>query len=142
MTLANELTIDAPLFAKLFITDHSGFFAVGLLIYQHFRGRRGAQFWCLFALAMGTAIFQAAYRLGGFAAFSNSTHDPRVVAAICVISLFGMFLATRIKRVSLPSRGSPNLRSGSDGLHPESGSPFDKRQALARSFADIRAVSR
>jgi hypothetical protein len=75
---------------------------------------------------MGTAIFQATYRLGGFAALSNSTHDPSVVAAICVISLFGVFLATRIKRVPLPSRDTP----------------FDKRQPSPRSFADIRVVSR
>jgi peptidoglycan/LPS O-acetylase OafA/YrhL len=39
ITFANELTIDAPIFEKLFMADDSGFFAVGLLIYQHYRGR-------------------------------------------------------------------------------------------------------
>jgi peptidoglycan/LPS O-acetylase OafA/YrhL len=38
ITFASELTIDAPIFEKLFIADDSGFFAVGLLIYQHYRG--------------------------------------------------------------------------------------------------------
>jgi peptidoglycan/LPS O-acetylase OafA/YrhL len=34
ITFANELTIDAPIFEKIFIADDSGFFAVGLLIYE------------------------------------------------------------------------------------------------------------
>lgn len=42
ITLANELTIDAPIVEKLFLADNSGYFAVGLLIYEFYRGRRGA----------------------------------------------------------------------------------------------------
>ncbi len=37
ITFANEITIDAPILEKLFMADDSGFFAVGLLIYQHYR---------------------------------------------------------------------------------------------------------
>ncbi|MBN8978994.1 MAG: acyltransferase [Rhizobiales bacterium] len=103
ITFANELTIDAPLFEKLFIADDSGFFAVGLLIYQHYRGRRGMRFWSLFALAIGTAIFQATHRLERLGAHPDSTFDPKVVAVICIVALFGVFLATRIKRVPLPA---------------------------------------
>lgn len=103
ITFANELTIDAPIFEKLFIADDSGFFAVGLLIYQHYRGRRGIRFWSLFALAMGTAIFQATHRLERLGAHPDSTFDPKVVAVICIVALFGVFLATRIKRVPLPA---------------------------------------
>lgn len=104
ITFANELTIDAPIFEKLFIADDSGFFAVGLLIYQHYRGRRGVRFWSLFALAMGTATFQAMHKLERLGAHPDSTFDPKVVAAICVVSLFGVFLATRVKRVPLPGK--------------------------------------
>ena len=77
-----------------------------------------------------------------FRIYGDSLTHVALTAAICVISLFGVFLATRIKRVPLPSRDTPNLRSGSDGLHLEPGSPFDKRQPSPRSFADIRVVSR
>jgi peptidoglycan/LPS O-acetylase OafA/YrhL len=104
ITFANELTIDAPLFEKLFIADDSGFFAVGLLIYQHYRGRRGMRFWSLFALAMGTAIFQATHKLERLGAHPDSSFDPKIVAAICVVALFGVFLATRIKRIPLPGK--------------------------------------
>jgi peptidoglycan/LPS O-acetylase OafA/YrhL len=49
ITFANELTIDAPIFEKLFIAD-SGFFAVGLLIYEYYRGRRDL---ALFGILLG-----------------------------------------------------------------------------------------
>lgn len=103
ITFANELTIDAPIFEKVFIADDSGFFVVGLLIYQHYRGRRGTRFWSLFALAMGTAIFQATHKLERLGAHPDNTFDPRVVAAICVVALLGVFLATRTKRIPLPA---------------------------------------
>jgi peptidoglycan/LPS O-acetylase OafA/YrhL len=103
ITFANELTIDAPIFEKLFMADDSGFFAVGLLIYQHYRGRRGARLWALSALALGTAVFQAVHKLERLGVHSHGSFDPRVVAAICIVSLAIVFLATRIKRVPLPA---------------------------------------
>src|SRR6185295_1782712 len=63
ITFANELTIDAPIFEKLFMADDSGFFAVGLLIYQHYRGRRDGWLWALSVLALGTAVFQSVHKL-------------------------------------------------------------------------------
>ena len=90
-------------FEKVFIADDSGFFVVGLLIYQHYRGRRGTQFWSLFALAMRTAIFQATHKLERLSAHPDNTFDPRVVAVICVVALLGVFLPTRIKRIPIPA---------------------------------------
>lgn len=43
ITFANELTIDSPIFKKLFMADDRGFFVVGLLVHQHYRGRRHAR---------------------------------------------------------------------------------------------------
>lgn len=103
ITFANELTIDAPIFEKLFLADDSGFFAVGLLIYQHYRGRRDAGLWALSALALGTAVFQAVHKLERLGVHTGGSFDPKVVAAICVVSLGIVFLATRIKRVPLPA---------------------------------------
>lgn len=104
ITFANELTIDAPIFEELFMADDSGFFAVGLLIYQRYRGRRGAKLWALSSLALGTAVFQAAHKLEWLGVHTHGSFDPRVVAAICVISLGLVLLATRIKRVPLPAK--------------------------------------
>jgi peptidoglycan/LPS O-acetylase OafA/YrhL len=104
ITFANELTIDAPIFEKLFMADDSGFFAVGLLIYQHYRGRRDARLWALSALALGTAVFQAVHKLERLGVHTGGSFDPRVVAAICVVSLGVIFLSTRIKSVPLPAK--------------------------------------
>jgi peptidoglycan/LPS O-acetylase OafA/YrhL len=103
LTFANELTIDAPIFEKLFMADDSGFFAVGLLIYQHYRGRRDARLWGLMALALGTAVFQAVHKLERLGVHAGGSFDPKVIAAICIVSLAIVFLATRIKRVPLPT---------------------------------------
>lgn len=104
ITFVNELTIDAPIFEKLFATDDSGFFAVGLLIYQHYRGRHDLRWWALLALSLGTAVFQSIHKLERLGAHANSTYDPRVVAAICIVGLGMVFLATRIKQVPLPAK--------------------------------------
>jgi peptidoglycan/LPS O-acetylase OafA/YrhL len=103
ITFANELTIDAPIFEKLFIADDSGFFAVGLLIYQHYRGRRGSRFWALSALALGTAVFQSIHKLERLRPHTGGSFDPWIVATICVVSLSLVFLASRIKRVPIPA---------------------------------------
>jgi peptidoglycan/LPS O-acetylase OafA/YrhL len=103
ITFINELTIDAPLFEKLFMADDSGFFAVGLLIYEHYRGRRDAKLYGLLALAMGTAVFQAVHKLERLDVHTGNSFDPIVVAAICVVSLGIVFLATRIKSIPLPT---------------------------------------
>jgi peptidoglycan/LPS O-acetylase OafA/YrhL len=104
ITFANELTIDAPIFEKLFMTDDSGFFAVGLLIYQHYRGRRDARLWALSALALGTAVFQAVHKLERLGVLTGGSFDPIVVAAICIVSLGVVFFAVRIKSVPLPAK--------------------------------------
>jgi peptidoglycan/LPS O-acetylase OafA/YrhL len=103
ITFANELTIDAPIFEKLFMADDSGFFAVGLLIYEHYRGRRDAKLWALSVLALGTAVFQAVHKLERLGVHTHGSFDPKLVAAICVVSLAIVFLASRIKRVPLPA---------------------------------------
>ena len=104
ITFANELTIDAPIFEKLFMADDSGFFAVGLLIYQHYRGRRGARLWALSALALGTAVFQAVHKLERLGVHTHGSFDHRIVAAICVVSLGIVLLASKIERVPLPAK--------------------------------------
>jgi hypothetical protein len=104
VTFANELTIDAPIMEKLFMADDSGFFAVGLLIYEHYRGRRDARLWGMMVLATGTAAFQAVHKLERLGVQTHGSFNPNVVAAICIVSLAIVFLATRIKRVPLPAK--------------------------------------
>jgi peptidoglycan/LPS O-acetylase OafA/YrhL len=103
ITFANELTLDAPFIEKLFLTDDSGFFAVGLLIYQFYRGRRGSPLYALLALSIGTAVFQSIHKAVKLAPHTGGVYDEWMVAAICLASVAIIFLATRIRHVPLPS---------------------------------------
>jgi peptidoglycan/LPS O-acetylase OafA/YrhL len=112
ITFVNELTVDLPLIEKVFIADDSGFFAVGLLIYEHFRGRRDAMLYGLLALSIGTSIFQALHKLPKLNHLTGGTFDQSIVVTICLVSVAMIFLATRLRRVPLPT----GLLIGAGGL--------------------------
>lgn len=103
ITFVNELTVDLPIIEKVFMADDSGFFAVGLLIYEHYRGRRDMRLYSLLTLAMGTAAFQAVHKLERLGVHTHGSFDPGVVTAICIISLGTVFAATRVKSLPLPA---------------------------------------
>ena len=104
ITFTNELTLDLHIIEKLFIADDSGFFAVGLLIYEFHRGRRDAALYGLFALSTGTAVFQALHKLERLGVHTNDSFDKSVVALISLASIAIIFLATRIRHVALPPK--------------------------------------
>ena len=103
ITFANELTIDALWAEKLFLADDSGFFAVGLLIYEFYRGRRGAMLYSMLALSVGTAVFQALHKLVRLAPHTGGVFDQWIVVAICLASVAIIFSATQVRRVPLPA---------------------------------------
>lgn len=103
ITFANELTIDALWAEKLFLADDSGFFAVGLLIYEFYRGRRGAMLYSMLAISIGTAVFQALHKLVKLAPHTGGVFDEWIVAAICLGSVAVIFTATQVRRVPLPA---------------------------------------
>jgi peptidoglycan/LPS O-acetylase OafA/YrhL len=143
ITFANELTVDAPLVEKLFLTDDSGFFAVGLLIYQFYRGRRGPLLYGLFALSIGTAVFQSIHKAVKLAPHTGGVFDPWTVAAICLASIAVIFVATRIRDVPLP----PALVLAAGGLtyplyllHMQFGYVLFARQAPANPVPMVVAI--
>lgn len=103
ISFANELTIDAPIFEKLFVTKDSGFFAAGLLIYEHYRGRRDLALYSIFTLAVATSVFQAVHKLERLGTHTGGTFDERIVVAICLASIAVIFLATRIQKLPRPA---------------------------------------
>lgn len=112
LTFANELTIDAPIFEKVFLADDSGFFAVGLLIYAFYRGRRDAALYALMVLSVGTSVFQAVHKLGRLSLHGGSTFEQWVVVAICLASIALVVLAINIRRLPL----SAHLVAGLGGM--------------------------
>jgi peptidoglycan/LPS O-acetylase OafA/YrhL len=102
ITFANELTIDARIFEKLFLADDSGFFAVGLVTYEFYRGRRDLKLYAILALSVGTAVFQSLHKLIRLVPHPGGAFDDAVVVAICLASVAVIFLATRLRRLPLP----------------------------------------
>lgn len=58
LSMLNEHVLDSGLLQKLLVTDHSGFFAVGVLLYLFRRGHRGPLPWTLLALSVLVALDQ------------------------------------------------------------------------------------
>jgi peptidoglycan/LPS O-acetylase OafA/YrhL len=102
ITFANELTVDLPLIEKLFIADDSGFFAIGLLIYEYYRGRRDTMLYGILALSICTAIFQALHKLPKLSALTGAAFNEWIVVTICLLSVAVIFLASRVRRIPLP----------------------------------------
>jgi len=93
----------APIFEKIFIADDSGFFAVGLLIYEYYRGRRDLKLNSILALSVGTSVIQAVHKLERLGVHTAGSFDARVAAAICRVSIAVILLATRIRKLPLPA---------------------------------------
>ncbi|WP_328516549.1 acyltransferase family protein [Tardiphaga alba] len=103
ITFANELTIDAPVFEKLFLADDSGFFAVGLALHEIHRGRRDPKLYAILALSIGTAVFQSLHKLIRLGPHTGGSFDHVMVVVICLASIAVVFLATRLRRLPLPA---------------------------------------
>lgn len=102
ITFANELTVDALIVEKVFMADDSGFFAVGLLFYEYYRGRRDPRLFAVMALAVGTAVFQSIHKIEKLGVHTGGSFDPKVVTAICLVSIALVFLAIRARHIPLP----------------------------------------
>ena len=58
LSMLNELVLGSNALQKLLLTDHSGFFAVGVVLYLFRRGERGVLAWMLFGLSVLVAFDQ------------------------------------------------------------------------------------
>lgn len=102
-SVINETMIKSILIQKIFLTDSSGFFATGLLLYEFYVGRRNVALQCLLAYAASCAVFQAVDNLHWWREHFVVVPDEWVVAAICLAAIVTVMQATRIRRLPLPS---------------------------------------
>jgi len=105
VSLLNELTIDIRFFGKTLLTDYSGFFASGIVMYQMLAGKPDGRLRCIFLLAVMTGIYQSVHNLRWIRQDTGSDFDELIVAGTFVSSVAVIFLATRIKHLPL----SPKL---------------------------------
>jgi peptidoglycan/LPS O-acetylase OafA/YrhL len=99
ISLLNELTVDITFFGKTLLTDYSGFFASGILMYQMLVGKSDGRLRGLFILAVMTGLYQSVHNLRWIRQETGIDFDELTVAAIFVSSVAIIFLATRIKHL-------------------------------------------
>lgn len=92
LSMLNVIALKSNALEKLFLTDHSGFFAVGVVLYLMRRGGRGAPAWLLLGLGSLVAVFQSfvvvdRLRIGYATAYSNT------VVAFCALGAIGIVAA-------------------------------------------------
>jgi peptidoglycan/LPS O-acetylase OafA/YrhL len=105
LSLLNELTLDIRVFGKTLLTDYSGFFASGIVMYQMLAGKPDGRLRCIFLLAVMTGTYQAVHNLRWIRQETGSDFNDLMVAAIFIASIAVIFLAARIKHLPL----SPKL---------------------------------
>ncbi len=99
ISLFNELTVDIRFFGKTLLTDYSGFFASGILLYQMLAGKSDGRLRGLFVLAVMTGIYQSVHNLRWIRQETGGDFDELTVAGVFVASIAIIFLATRIKQL-------------------------------------------
>jgi peptidoglycan/LPS O-acetylase OafA/YrhL len=103
ISLLVEMNVDASWIRKLLLTDYSGFFATGILLYQVRKGRRDAALQCLLASSVAMAVYQSVHSLDWLRAETGTDFDDFIVGAICLVSILIVMLVTRIRELPLSS---------------------------------------
>ena len=103
ISLVNELGIESYAIRKIFLTDQSGFFASGVLLFEISRGRIGPAVQCLFGSAVAVAVLQAVHNLEGMRALTGHPFDGMTVAAVSLAIIATTTAAARVRTLPLAS---------------------------------------
>jgi peptidoglycan/LPS O-acetylase OafA/YrhL len=103
LSLCNELVIESGALRKLLLTDESGFFAAGVLLYEIYRGRREPALFALFGFAALCAAIEAVTNLTWMRQHFGVPFDDLVVAALSLASIATVAAAVHVRTMPLPS---------------------------------------
>lgn len=104
VSLLNEVWIGSYVLRKILLTDQSGFFSCGALLFEICRGRRSAGIQLLFGAAAMIAVGQAVKNVEGWRIMTGQPFDAFTVAmlSVCIIGL--AIVAVRLGHLPLPPR--------------------------------------
>jgi len=103
ISLLNEMVLDSFAIRKVLLTNQSGYFSAGLLLYEMYLGRRSAAVQWLFALAAACAVSQAIVNAKELQDRFGVTFDGWTVTTICLAAILVVMFGIRIRRVPLPA---------------------------------------
>lgn len=109
ISFANECLLNSELIRRLLITNYSGFFAAGLMLYAIYSGRRNAGTWLLLAMATILGALQANWN-ADWLRERGVELSPLIVIGIGVCAVALVAIGVSIKRV--PVRSSVLLAVG------------------------------
>ena len=89
---------------RIFLTDESGFFAAGLVLYEIYRGRRDLTVKLLLALATTIAIGQSLELVQWYRDHFHLAYSDGVVAVLSLCAIALVALVLRVRNLPLPSR--------------------------------------
>jgi len=104
ISLINEVFVHSHALTKVLLTDQSGFFATGVLLYELYRARSDLMTRVNLMFAASVAVTQGVLNSYLMAAEFKLLFDPYVVAAICIAIILLAFAASRAERMPLPAQ--------------------------------------
>ncbi len=104
VSVLNEAWIGSYVLRKILLTDQSGFFTCGVLLFEMGRGRRGAGIQLLFGLAAAVAVAQAVKNVEGWRIITGELFDALTVATLSVLIIALVAVAVRLEQLPLPER--------------------------------------
>jgi peptidoglycan/LPS O-acetylase OafA/YrhL len=110
VSMVNELALGSGAVQKLLLTNHSGFFAVGILLYLMRKGERGAQAWTLLALSTFVAVEQTLIGAHWIRQYYNVAMS-NVALVSCALGGIGLVAAATAIR-TLPFRAGVTAAIG------------------------------
>ena len=102
ISMLNLFLVHSGVVSRLFLTDQSGFFIEGLLLYEIYKGRRDVTLYLLLALAAAISIDQAFIGADWVREHFNIQIDNVVVATVCLAALGSVALSLCVRRMPLP----------------------------------------
>ena len=103
VSVLNEMAIGSHVLTKILLTDQSGFFATGVMLYALSEGRRDATAQAVLGLAAVTAVLQGILNARLLSAKLGVVFDPTIVAAICGSIIVLAVFAVRARSTLLPA---------------------------------------
>jgi peptidoglycan/LPS O-acetylase OafA/YrhL len=101
LSLVNEVFIGSYVIEKVLLTNQSGFFAAGLLLYEIYRGRRDAAVQILLGISAATALVQSLLGAQELRARYGVEFDAWIVASLAMAAIILVAAVMRIRRLPL-----------------------------------------
>ena len=103
LSLLNETVLNSSMLRRILITDYSGFFAAGIIIYEIYGGRRDANVMTLLMLATVIAVRQSLIGAQHPRDHYGVAIDELVIIGLSVLAIAAVGLAACLRRVPLPA---------------------------------------